>query len=44
MGTGKVRDDGNTNCADDGQDIDGDARPQNNACDYGADELTATVE
>ncbi|MEP6865823.1 MAG: hypothetical protein ABJE66_34705 [Deltaproteobacteria bacterium] len=43
-GTGKVRDDGNTNCADDGQDIDGDARPQNNACDYGADELTATVE
>jgi hypothetical protein len=43
-GTGKVRDDGNTNCADDGQDIDGDARPQNNACDYGADELTAMVE
>jgi hypothetical protein len=43
-GTGKVRDDGNTNCADDGEDIDGDARPQNNACDYGADELTAMVE
>ncbi|HET9993102.1 MAG TPA: right-handed parallel beta-helix repeat-containing protein, partial [Kofleriaceae bacterium] len=39
-GNGKVRDDGNTNCADDGQDIDGDARPQNNACDYGADEFT----
>jgi hypothetical protein len=43
-GTGKVRDDGNTNCADNGQDIDGDARPQNHACDYGADEFTASVE
>ena len=43
-GTGKVRDDGNTNCANDGQDIDGDARPQNNACDYGADEFTPMEE
>ena len=41
-GTGKVRDDGNTNCSNDGQDIDGDARPQNNACDYGADEFTGS--
>ncbi|HEY0254910.1 MAG TPA: hypothetical protein VGC41_25465 [Kofleriaceae bacterium] len=38
-GTSKVRDDGNSNCANVNQDIDGDTRPQNGACDYGADEL-----
>ena len=43
-GTGKVRDDGNTNCANNGQDLDGDARPQNAACDYGADEFTPLVQ
>ncbi len=42
-GNNKVRDDGNTDCSDNGQDIDGDARPQNNACDYGADEFKAPV-
>lgn len=38
-GNGKVRDVGNISCANLAVDIDGDARPQNAACDYGADEL-----
>ncbi|MFT3698920.1 MAG: hypothetical protein QM831_37580 [Kofleriaceae bacterium] len=37
-GNGKVRDVGNINCNGYSPDIDGDARPQNAACDYGADE------
>jgi hypothetical protein len=38
-GSGKVRDDPSSNCADTGQDFDGDTRPLGGACDYGADEF-----
>ena len=38
-GEGKVRDDTSADCSDTPTDFDGDTRPQNNACDYGADEL-----
>jgi hypothetical protein len=38
-GSGKVRDDPSSNCADNGADFDGDTRPLNGACDYGADEF-----
>ena len=40
-GNGKVRDDPSSNCSNVGQDFDGDTRPLNNACDYGADEFKA---
>jgi hypothetical protein len=40
-GQGKVRDDTSADCSDVPTDFDGDTRPQNNACDYGADELKA---
>lgn len=40
-GNGKVRDDASSNCANVGQDYDGDTRPLNGACDYGADEFKA---
>jgi len=42
-GPNKVRDDGNSDCSGDGVDFDGDARPQNAACDYGADELASSI-
>ena len=40
-GNGKVRDDPSSNCSNVGQDFDGDTRPLNGACDYGADEFKA---
>lgn len=42
-GAMKVRDNGSTDCSGDGVDIDNEARPQNGACDYGADEFTTAV-
>jgi hypothetical protein len=41
-GSDPIRDNANTDCSDVKNDIDGDIRPFNNACDYGADEFTGS--
>ncbi|HEY3807111.1 MAG TPA: hypothetical protein VGL61_31130 [Kofleriaceae bacterium] len=43
-GVKAIRDNPDTNCMNVLDDYDGDSRPQNQACDYGADELTSTVQ